>query len=181
MEYLLRFFIGGIIVSAFAIVSDIFRPRTFSGLFGAALTVALATFGSTLTVITGIITMKYGPGVGGLFLAFPSIFPASLTLAQSHKQKKEGEKGQSEIEGQEEGEESACKTAIGASLGSSGLILFGLMVWKFSDWMAPWLVLLIALAGWLGAAILTWWIVTGKNVHAAENLSQDEKIVITVI
>ncbi len=45
MEYLLRFFIGGIIVSAFAIVSDIFRPRTFSGLFGAAPTVALASLG----------------------------------------------------------------------------------------------------------------------------------------
>jgi hypothetical protein len=34
MEYLLQFFIGGIIVSAFAIVSDIFRPQTFSGWFG---------------------------------------------------------------------------------------------------------------------------------------------------
>jgi hypothetical protein len=45
MEFIIRFFLGGIIVSAFAIVSDIFRPRTFSGLFGAAPTVALATLG----------------------------------------------------------------------------------------------------------------------------------------
>ena len=45
MEYLLRFFIGGIVVSAFAVISDILRPRTFSGLFGAAPTIALATLG----------------------------------------------------------------------------------------------------------------------------------------
>ncbi len=119
--------------------------------------------------------MKYGPVVGGLFLAFPSIFPASLTLAQSHKKEKEQEKGHSEREGQEEGEESAYKTAIGASLGSSGLILFGLIIWKFSDLMAPWLVLLIALAGWFGTVIFTWWIVIGKNVRATENPAQDEK------
>ena len=105
--------------------------------------------------------MKYGPVVGGLFLAFPSIFPASLTLAQSHKKKKEEEKGESEKEGKEEGEEAAYQTAIGANLGSFGLILFGLIIWKFSNLMAPWLVLLIALAGWSGAAFLTWWIVIG--------------------
>lgn len=45
MEYLLRFLAGGIVVSAFAVISDIVRPRTFSGLFGAAPTVGLATLG----------------------------------------------------------------------------------------------------------------------------------------
>lgn len=45
MEFVLRFLIGGLVVSAFSVVGDVFRPRTFSGLFGAAPTVALATLG----------------------------------------------------------------------------------------------------------------------------------------
>jgi Protein of unknown function (DUF3147) len=42
-EYVLRFFIGGIAVSAFAILGDIFRPKSFAGLFGAAPSIAIAT------------------------------------------------------------------------------------------------------------------------------------------
>lgn len=42
-EYLLRFLIGGIAVSAFAVLGDVFRPKSFAGLFGAAPTIALAT------------------------------------------------------------------------------------------------------------------------------------------
>ncbi len=42
-EYLLRFLIGGIAVSAFAAVGEIFRPRSFAGLFGAAPSIAIAT------------------------------------------------------------------------------------------------------------------------------------------
>jgi hypothetical protein len=42
-EYFVRFFVGGIIVSAFAMTGDILRPKSFAGLFGAAPSVALAT------------------------------------------------------------------------------------------------------------------------------------------
>jgi hypothetical protein len=47
-EYVLRFFIGGIAVSAFAALGDIFRPRSFAGLFGAAPSIAIATLMITL-------------------------------------------------------------------------------------------------------------------------------------
>ncbi|HEY6463671.1 MAG TPA: hypothetical protein VIY73_26060 [Polyangiaceae bacterium] len=46
-EVLIRFLVGGAIVSAFAVAGEIFRPKTFAGLFGAAPSVALATL--TLT------------------------------------------------------------------------------------------------------------------------------------
>ena len=39
----MRFLIGGLIVSAFAVLGDLFKPKTFAGLFGAAPSVALAT------------------------------------------------------------------------------------------------------------------------------------------
>ena len=37
-------------------------------------------FGGLVTALTGWIAKQYGPVVGGLFLAFPAIFPASVTL-----------------------------------------------------------------------------------------------------
>lgn len=43
MDYVVRFLAGGMIVSAFAILGDVLRPKSFAGLFGAAPSVALAT------------------------------------------------------------------------------------------------------------------------------------------
>jgi Protein of unknown function (DUF3147) len=42
-EVFVRFLIGGLVVSAFAIVGGLFKPMSFGGLFGAAPSVALAT------------------------------------------------------------------------------------------------------------------------------------------
>jgi len=50
MELLVRFLLGGLIVSLFAVISDGLRPKGFAGLFGAAPSVALATL--TLTLLT---------------------------------------------------------------------------------------------------------------------------------
>jgi uncharacterized membrane protein (GlpM family) len=44
-EYVIRFLVGGAVVSAFAMLGDILRPKSFAGLFGAAPSVALATLG----------------------------------------------------------------------------------------------------------------------------------------
>jgi len=46
-DILLRFVIGGLVVSVFSLVSDLFKPKTFAGLFGAAPSIALATLGLT--------------------------------------------------------------------------------------------------------------------------------------
>ena len=47
-ENLARFFIGGVIVIFFAVLAEMFRPKSFAGLFGAAPSIALATFGLTI-------------------------------------------------------------------------------------------------------------------------------------
>src|ERR1700749_2799925 len=44
-EYVVRFLVGGVVVSAFSVLGDILRPKSFAGLFGAAPSVALATLG----------------------------------------------------------------------------------------------------------------------------------------
>ena len=47
-QIVIRFFVGGLAVSLFAIIGDILRPRSFAGLFGAAPSVALATLALTV-------------------------------------------------------------------------------------------------------------------------------------
>lgn len=49
-QLLCRFLVGGVVVSAFAVIGDLLKPKSFAGLFGAAPSVALATL--ALTVIS---------------------------------------------------------------------------------------------------------------------------------
>jgi hypothetical protein len=42
-ELAVRFIFGGLIVSVFSLTGDLWRPKTFSGIFGAAPSVALAS------------------------------------------------------------------------------------------------------------------------------------------
>ncbi|MFZ0742870.1 MAG: DUF3147 family protein [Terracidiphilus sp.] len=47
-ELIFRFLIGGAVVSIFAVLAEIFKPKSFAGLFGAAPSIALATIGITI-------------------------------------------------------------------------------------------------------------------------------------
>jgi hypothetical protein len=44
-EFVLRFLIGGFVVSSFAVIGDVLSPKSFAGLFSAAPSIALATVG----------------------------------------------------------------------------------------------------------------------------------------
>ena len=46
-ELLIRFFVGGLVVSVFALIGELLKPKSFAGLFGAAPSVALATLSLT--------------------------------------------------------------------------------------------------------------------------------------
>ena len=47
-DILIRFLIGGLVVSLFSSLADVLRPKSFAGLFGAAPSIALATIGLTI-------------------------------------------------------------------------------------------------------------------------------------
>ena len=47
MELLWRFLLGGLMVSLFALIGDVVRPKRFAGIFGGAPSVALATLALT--------------------------------------------------------------------------------------------------------------------------------------
>jgi hypothetical protein len=110
-------------------------------------------FGGTITVATGLIAKRYGPVIGGLFLAFPAIFPASATLVQKHERQKKLMVGISETI---RGREAAALDARGAAFGSIGLCLFGFMVWKLLPAWNTALTLFAALAVWLSLSVLIW-------------------------
>lgn len=45
----IRFMIGGLFVTVFALTGDVFKPKSFAGIFGAAPSVALATLALTIS------------------------------------------------------------------------------------------------------------------------------------
>jgi Protein of unknown function (DUF3147) len=47
-ETITRFLVGGVLVSLFAFLGDLFKPKSFAGLFGAAPSVALAALVLTI-------------------------------------------------------------------------------------------------------------------------------------
>ncbi|GAA4606276.1 putative membrane protein (GlpM family) [Actinoplanes octamycinicus] len=93
-------------------------------------------FGAAVSALAAIVAKVWGPAAGGLFLAFPAILLASLTLVAK-----------------EEGAHRAREDARGAALGALGLVAFGLVVWAGTP---RWPVVVTLLA-----ATLAWAVVSG--------------------
>ena len=112
-------------------------------------------FGGLVTVLATLIANRYGPVIGGLFLAFPGILPPGLTLTEKHVIEKKARSGGS---GTRFGRAEASVEAAGASAGSLGLIAFGFAIWKSlsSHSLVP--SLLIAMGSWLMVAFAFWWL-----------------------
>jgi hypothetical protein len=111
--------------------------------------------GGLITVIAGLVAKKFGPAVGGLFLAFPAIFPASATLVEGHEEEKKEQKG---MHGSERGRDAAALDAAGAVMGSIGLMLFALLVWQILPDRSAWFVLVAALALWFVSSCVVWFV-----------------------
>lgn len=110
-------------------------------------------FGGLITAAAGIIARQYGPVIGGLFLAFPAIFPAGATLIEKHEKVKKQKAG---LSGTVRGRQAASVDAAGAAMGSVGLFIFALLVWEFVFRSRAWIVLLVATAAWLVVSVLIW-------------------------
>ncbi len=85
METIIRFLFGGLIVSLFAVVGGLFRPRSFAGIFAAAPTVALASLG--LAFVMGQLPKIPVEGrsmlAGAVALGVYSLFTSYLTAKLS--------------------------------------------------------------------------------------------------
>jgi CDP-diglyceride synthetase len=92
--------------------------------------------GGVITGVAGWVADRFGPVVGGLFLAFPAILPASVTLVRRH-----------------EDTDAAGRDAYGALLGSLGLVAFATVIWLLATNLSWPLVLLTALVAWACASL----------------------------
>jgi hypothetical protein len=112
-------------------------------------------FGGLVTVLAGFVADRFGPVIGGLFLAFPGIFPAGVSLVEKHKTLREtaqGKRGTRSARGQ------ASVEATGASVGTLGLMGFALVLWQGLP-MHNFLSMLFTAGGvWIGLSWLFWWI-----------------------
>jgi hypothetical protein len=117
--------------------------------------------GGIITVAAGLIARKWGPAIAGLFLAFPAIFPASATLIEKHERERKEKEG---LHGEKRGTDAAAIDALGAAIGSVGLVSFAGIGW----WLIPKYPVPLA----LGGATLAWlmvsfslWIIRKMATH----------------
>ncbi len=96
-------------------------------------------FGGLVTAGVGLVGTAFGPAVAGLFLAFPAILIASLTLISRH-----------------DGESAAGADALGAAAGSVGLFAFGLVIWALASRLPGVEAVGIACLAWLIVSLATW-------------------------
>ena len=100
-------------------------------------------FGGVVAVLATLIAHSGGPVAGGLFLAFPAMLPASLTLV-----------------GRREGRECAYDDARGACVGSIGMVAFAGVVWALATTHVPAVVTLaLDIAVWAAVATSLWYLV----------------------
>jgi hypothetical protein len=91
-------------------------------------------FGAVVSAVAALIGLIGGDRLGGLFLAFPAILPATLTLLQK-----------------EDGRTQAVKDAQGATLGSIGMVAFAVtavLLGRAAGWA-----LVAALGAWAGLSL----------------------------
>ena len=104
-------------------------------------------FGGAVTLGTGIIAHAWGPEIGGLFLAFPAILPASLTLVKRH-----------------DGCPPVVAGSRGACLGAVGLLGFALVASALARNACPAaLTLATATAAWAAIAVTLWGLCFGAS------------------
>jgi hypothetical protein len=100
-------------------------------------------FDALTSVVAGVITLLSGPRAGGIFLAFPAILAASLTLIE-----------------EKEAPEDAREDARSAVLGAFALAVFAALVALTVTRVLPGLALVFASLGWVAVALgayLTLW------------------------
>jgi hypothetical protein len=110
-------------------------------------------FGGTVTLLAGLVAHYYGPSVGGLFLAFPAIFPAGVTLIAIHEERKRQKAG---LNGKERARLAAALDTRGAVIGSCGLFFFAFSMHSSLPVLPTAAALALATLAWFASSVLIW-------------------------
>jgi hypothetical protein len=106
-------------------------------------------FGAAESVAAAVTGNVFGEFVGGMFLAFPAILPATLTLLEQH-----------------DGTPAAVHDQRGALLGALGMVAFAMTAALGFDRLAVGVVVALASAAWTLVAVGVYLAVTSwRRVH----------------
>lgn len=109
--------------------------------------------GGAITVLAGLLAKHFGPAIGGLFLAFPAIFPATVTLVERTETRRKLDKG---LRGERRARAAAVIETYGATLGSIALAAFAALVCGLITRSRAALVLPAATLLWVVCAVAVW-------------------------
>jgi hypothetical protein len=100
-------------------------------------------FGGTITAAAGLVAQHFGPAVGGLFLAFPAIFPACVTLLAKKQAEKKSAHG---VDGTVRGKKAAALESRGTAIGTIGLACFATVIWQLLQRWNPAMVIFVSVS-----------------------------------
>lgn len=120
-------------------------------------------FGGAVCVLAGLIAQHYGPVIGGLFLAFPAIFPASATLLEAHERTHKARAG---FDGTRRGRTVASVDAAGTALGCTGLVGFAIVCWLLLARLQTAAVFAIATLAWCLLSVAAWRLRKSRWLHS---------------
>lgn len=112
-------------------------------------------FGAAVTVLAGLVSKWAGPVIGGMFLAFPGIFPPGVSFVEKEETERKQEAG---LHGSVRARRLAGVHAAGASEGAVGLIAFAAALWYMlpRHGLAP--ALLLASGLWIAVSFTSWYV-----------------------
>jgi hypothetical protein len=116
-------------------------------------------FGGLCTVAAGLIAQRFGPGIGGLFLAFPAIFPAGASLLEKHEKEKKQKVG---FDGTNRGRIAAGLDSAGAAVGCLGLIGFAVTLSAGLEGHSPQMIIGLAVVVWLAVSVSVWFLLKSR-------------------
>lgn len=112
-------------------------------------------FGVALTLMFSLVTKWAGPVIGGLFLAFPGIYPPGSSFVEKQEEERKEAAG---LHGTIRARSLASAHAVGASAGTFGLMAFSAIVWLGLPHLALATTVILAAASWLCVSVFAWWV-----------------------
>jgi hypothetical protein len=103
-------------------------------------------FGATASAVAGAVTIAFGPRAGGIFLAFPAILAATVTLIADEDTARE-----------------AREAARGAVLGATALAVFAAVGAALFGVLPGGYVLALSGAAWMLVAVGIYWAVWSRR------------------
>lgn len=105
-------------------------------------------FGAAVSAAAGVVAVVWGDRLGGLFLAFPAILPATLTLLQK-----------------EQGRREAVSDVRGSALGAAGMLGFAVSATLLLRQLGGW-ALVVAVGCWTGLSLMLYTLAARFRRHS---------------